>query len=109
MVSAPLLSSADHALIHAVGWLSANLSADHRHLKSTCSIAADVLPKANRTIAIVNEFAKAAEDILAALEAGNGPAHARAMWDAKLALQKWHADRLARAWEVFQSATREDA
>ncbi|WP_158275104.1 hypothetical protein [Thioclava sp. NG1] len=107
MVNAPRLSSADHTLMHCVGWLANNVSGGEHHVKSISSILRDVLPLANRTLPIVSEFADAGEAILAALASRKGAEHARAMWDAQLLLQRWHADRLARAWEVLQAAERE--
>jgi len=109
MVSPVKLSAADHALIHAVGWLASNICDTHAHLAMMRSIARDALAQANREIAAINEFARVAEDILDAAESATAGAHARAMWDANQVLQRWHASRLATAWDVLQSAKKEDA
>lgn len=93
------LSSADHVLIHAVGWLVCNLMADDPDNAVMLEAAREALPSVTRAHPVVARFAAAAEDILSAAP---GRERSAARSRARGAVLYFHMRRAGDALEVFR-------
>ncbi|MDF2143225.1 hypothetical protein [Paenirhodobacter sp. CAU 1674] len=104
MTEVPRPSSADYALIHAVGWLACNVMSSDPWRGIMIEVIAEAMPAANSAIPMVRDFAAHGAEILAAR--GDDRAMARATSAARDVTQKFHQIRAAEALEVFRKGKR---
>ena len=106
MAKAPALVLADVVLINTLAALVCEITPDRTTRALRLSLVREVLPACQRNHVLVGPVARAAEKMLAA-ERGDGPAWARAHFEARLALRRlfeWRAARAHQQWLAEQAA-----
>lgn len=102
MSGAARLSSADHALIHAVGWLVCNVIGDDPTVPMLEAVLRELLPAVNRGHPGVAGCAAGAEAMLAARTGRDRCAARRLARDSML---EFHLSRAGEALDVFRKGS----
>ncbi|RWR32501.1 hypothetical protein D2T29_00445 [Sinirhodobacter populi] len=94
------LTSADHALIHAVGWVACNVLHDPQWQQTVLEVMREAVPAVTPRHPMMEAFARVAVDLMAA--SGEQVAWLRARRDAQQVVERFHLRRMAEAHEVFR-------